>query len=63
MLVTPSTTGPPTIREGVYEIKDSVSGQYLNSIEAAVYNRLCDDVLILQDRPSRFGKVSLSQVF
>ncbi|EKM56731.1 uncharacterized protein PHACADRAFT_254025 [Phanerochaete carnosa HHB-10118-sp] len=62
MLVTPDTTNPPTIREGVYEIKDSVSGQYLNSVEASVYNRLCDDVLVLQDRASRYGKWEISRV-
>ena len=47
----------PAVREGIYEITDSVSGQYLNSIQAEVYNRSCDDALILQDRPTRLGKV------
>lgn len=53
----PSTSSASVVREGVYEITDSASGQYLNTIEAAVYNRYCDDALILQDQPTRLGKV------
>ena len=48
------------IRDGIYEITDTASGQYLNSIDANLYNRFCDDALILQDKPSRLGKVRLS---
>lgn len=62
MLVAPDASNSPVMREGVFEIKDSSSGQYLNSVEAAVYNRVCDDVLILQDRPSRLGKWEISRV-
>lgn len=60
MLVMPPASSSAVVRDGVYEITDSVSGQYLNSIAADIYNRYCDDALILQDKPSRLGKVCLS---
>ncbi|GJE98731.1 hypothetical protein PsYK624_149660 [Phanerochaete sordida] len=62
MLVSSDAAAAPVVREGVYEIKDSLAGQYLNTVEASVYNRTCDDVLILQDRPTRFGKWEISRV-
>lgn len=57
MLYPSSKCNAPVVRDGVYEITDAAAGQYLNSIEAAIYNRYCDDALILEDRPSRLGKV------
>lgn len=59
MLVMSSTGSATVVREGIYEITDTVSGQYLNSIQANVYNRFCDDALILQDQPTRLGKARL----
>ena len=60
--MSPIASGSTTtqrIRDGIYEITDTASGQYLNSIEANLYNKFCDDALILQDKPSRLGKVRL----
>ena len=63
MLVMPPAGSSAIVRDGIYEITDSVSGQYLNSIAADIYNRYCDDALILQDKPSRLGKVCLYPVY
>lgn len=44
------------VQEGTYEIQHALSGLYLDSINGNVYNGMYDDVLILNDKPSRFGK-------
>lgn len=57
LVAMPPTGSTRSVRDGMYEIVDNGSGQYLNSIQESIYNGFCDDALILQDRPTRFGKV------
>ncbi|EKM56715.1 uncharacterized protein PHACADRAFT_207907 [Phanerochaete carnosa HHB-10118-sp] len=61
-LVSPATTHTsPTVQPGTYELKHA-SGLALNSQDAPVYNRQCDDALVLETFPPRLGKWEFDRV-
>lgn len=46
------------VQPGLYEIQHSSSLNFLDALEAPVYNGVSDDALNLVQSPSRLGKVS-----
>ncbi|EKM56716.1 uncharacterized protein PHACADRAFT_141594 [Phanerochaete carnosa HHB-10118-sp] len=50
------------VQDGNYQIQAAISGLYLNSYDASVYNFQYDDALILGSVPTRLGKWQIARV-